>query len=256
MCGTTFANKAASITAPMKASLLATILLVPCTLFAQREQHAGPERHNRFFQNRQYTLGGGVELYIPTGDFDRVWARNFTGIGADFTYPIRRLPFDAGFGFGYAVMGKRSASASVQTSTQGVQPGELTVKSKLYSYMGRVRLRPLSGRISPYAEGLLGMRQFTTTSALDLDDPTLADVDDRRANAWTGCYGWAVGTLVTFGKKSQLYAEGRVEKVWGGRVSYVDSESISIAPDGEVSYGTLSSATDMVTVRLGVGVKF
>ncbi|MCC6839096.1 MAG: hypothetical protein IT230_02955 [Flavobacteriales bacterium] len=240
----------------MRTYIFFLLASLPATLLAQREQHGGPERHNRFFQNRQYTLGGGLELNIPVGDFDRVWARNFIGFGADFTYPMRRLPFDAGFGFSYAVMGKKNASANVQTATQGLQSAELTVKSKLYSYMGRLRLRPFSGRISPYAEGLLGLRQFTTTSNVDLENSALADLSERRANAWTGCYGWALGTLVTFGAKSQLYAQGRVEKLWGGRVSYVDSGSISIASNGEVNYGTLSSATDMLTIRLGIGVKF
>jgi len=217
---------------------------------------AQKERHGNLFQMRPYTLGGGVEMNIPVGDFDRVWARNFIGFGADFTYPMRRLPFDAGFGFGYAAMGKKGAAVTVQSSTHGALPGELTVKSKVMSYMGRLRLRPITGRVSPYAEGLLGLRQFTTLSNVDLEDPNAADISERRANAVTVCYGWALGALVGFGPKSQFYAEGRVERTWGGRVSYVDTESITIASNGEVDYGTLSSATDMVTVRLGVGVKF
>jgi hypothetical protein len=50
--------------------------------------------------------------------------------------------------------------------------------------------------------------------------------------------------------------EGRVERLWGGRVSYVDPTSITISDTGEMSYGTLSSATDVVNVQVGIGLRF
>jgi hypothetical protein len=152
-------------------------------------------------------------------------------------------------------MGTNEATITVQQpGPNGAVEGDLTVRSKVYSFLGMARLRPINGRVSPYIEGLVGARQFTTRSDLTIADGNAPDSWDRNANAWTGAYGWAVGTLVGFGP--QFYVEGRVERLWGGRVEYADPESIEITPAGEVSYEKLESATDVVNVQLGVGVRF
>lgn len=209
----------------------------------------------RPFQGRQSTLGGGLEMNVPIGEFNDVWGRNYWGFGANFTYPGRLLPFDFGFDFGYGRMGTREAVVYLEEEgTTDLLQGDLTVRSKAYSFLGQVRLRPVHGRVSPYIEGLFGARQFTTRSDLVVEDSATPASWDRQSNAWTGAYGWAVGTLVGFGP--QFYVEGRVERLWGGRVSYVDPESITISSTGTIDYTTLSSATDVVNVQLGVGVRF
>lgn len=234
----------------MRASRILPLLLGFLPVFATAQSTA-PTRPS---QGRQSSLSGGLEMNIPVGDFNQVWGRNFWGFSANFTYPGRLLPFDYGFDFAYAVMGSRGARVSVPQGSLGVQEGELTVKSRLFSYMGEVRLQPLHGQVSPYLEGMFGVRQFNTRSGLNMDASSDPVTYEKQANAWTGAYGWAVGTFVGFG--SQFYVEGRVERLWGGRVSYVDPTSITISNSGEVSYGTLSSATDVVNVHLGVGLRF
>jgi hypothetical protein len=229
--------------------LLAFLYLAPALLIAQDDQPQRP------FAGRQSTLGGGVEMNIPVGDFNEVWGRNFWGFSASFTTPARWLPFDYGFDFSYARMGTREGKVFAdQVGAVDPVEGDLTVKCKLYSYLAQVRLRPINGRVSPYIEGLFGARQFTTRSELVMEGSSEPVTEDRKANAWTGAYGWAAGTLVGFGP--QFYVEGRVERLWGGRVSYVDPTSITISDSGEVSYGTLSSATDVVNVQVGIGLRF
>ncbi len=229
--------------------LLFVLALAPAVTQAQDDEPQRP------FSGRQSTLGGGVEMNIPVGDFNEVWGRNFWGFSANFTTPGRFLPFDYGFDFGYARMGTREGKVYAdQVGSADPLEGNLTVKCKLYSFLGLVRLRPVNGRISPYIEGLLGARQFTAQSEMVLEGSSEPVEEDRRSNAWTGAYGWAAGTLVGFGP--QFYVEGRVERLWGGKVSYVDPTSITISDSGEVSYGTLSSATDVVNVQVGIGLRF
>ncbi|HMC97826.1 MAG TPA: hypothetical protein VKG92_09240 [Flavobacteriales bacterium] len=222
-------------------------LLAPVLVSAQSDTPKPP------FSNRQSTLGVGLELDVPIDEFDHAGAESFAGFSANVTAPGRMLPFDYGFDFAYAVMGGKNARVNIPVDTV-VEEGELTVKSKMYSYMGQVRLRPLNGRVSPYIEGMIGLRQFTTRTGLDLDSSTDPVSWDRKANAWTGAYGWAAGVLVGLGPT--FYIEGRVERLWGGRASYVDTDSINISDSGEVSYGTLSSATDVVNIHLGIGLRF
>jgi hypothetical protein len=234
--------------------LLPTLLLVISTATVTMAQENDPAPR-RPFQGRQSTLGGGLEMAVPVGDFNNVWGRNFWGFGANFTYPGRLLPFDFGFDFGYARMGTREAVVYVrEEGSPDLLEGDLTVRSKVYSFLGQVRLRPVHGRVSPYVEGLFGARQFTTRSDLVIEDSASPDSWDRQSDAWTGAYGWAVGTLIGFGP--QFYVEGRVERLYSGRVSYADPESITIATDGGVDYATLSSATDVVNVQVGMGIRF
>lgn len=233
--------------------LTALLLAVTATTAVLAQQNDPAPR--RPFQGRQSTLSGGLELAVPVGDFNNVWGRNFWGFSANFTYPARLLPFDYGFDFGYGRMGTNEATITVQQpAPNAAVEGDLTVRSKVYSFLGMVRLRPINGRVSPYIEGLFGARQFTTRSDLTIADGSAPDSWDRNANAWTGAYGWAAGTLVGFGP--QFYVEGRVERLWGGRVEYADPESIEITPAGDVTYDKLESATDVVNVQLGVGIRF
>ncbi len=226
-----------------------SILLLPLSLLAQQSNNA-----QRPFASRQSTLGGGLVMNVPVGEFKDVWGRNFVGLGANFTFPGRLLPFDYGFKFDMAYMGKKGALVQAEDATQTLRQGELTVKSRAFSYTASLRLRPFNGRVSPYVEGLVGVSQFTTGSSIEFDGANRPEAFDRKANAWTGNYGWAVGTLVGFGP--QFYVEGRVERLWGGRVSYVDAENVVINPDGSVGINTRSSATDRVNIQVGVGMRF
>jgi hypothetical protein len=54
----------------------------------------------------------------------------------------------------------------------------------------------------------------------------------------------------------QIYVEARVERLFSGKVSYVDPRTITIANDGSVTYEKLTSRTDVVNVQLGVGLRF
>ncbi|MEO8591607.1 MAG: hypothetical protein ABI432_19655 [Flavobacteriales bacterium] len=221
--------------------------LIPLIAMGQGEPPRSP------FSNRQSTLGVGLELDVPLDEFDHAGTERFVGLSANFTTPARLLPFDYGFDFAYGVMGTRSARVNVPFDSLD-EEGELTVKCKMYSYMGQVRLRPFNGRVSPYVEGMIGLRQFTARTGLDLDSSVDPVTWDRKANSWTGAYGWAAGVLVGFG--TSFYVEGRVERLWGGRASYVDPNSITISETGAVTYGTLSSATDVVNIHLGIGLRF
>ena len=60
---------------------------------------------------------------------------------------------------------------------------------------------------------MFGLRQFSTRSGRTWIDPPIRTYE-RKANAWTGAYGWAVGTRLI---GPQFYVEGRVEPSIGGQ---------------------------------------
>ncbi len=53
-----------------------------------------------------------------------------------------------------------------------------------------------------------------------------------------------------------FYIEGRVERLNGGKVAYVDPASIEVSDQGNVTFNTLSSGSKVLNVHLGIGLRF
>ncbi len=217
-------------------------MLLPYLAQGQDDEHQG-------------TLGGGIGLSSPTGDFDRAWGRDMFLIGAQLAYPLRRVPIlQAGFSFGYSVMGRNSAEVPINTNYQNISTGELTTRSKVFSYHPLLRLAPLTGRVRPYVEGLVGFRQFSTVSKVTAKGTEGNISKERNEGDLAFSRGWAGGVQVTLG--TTAYAEVRVERFNSGAATYVDPSSVGVSDMGEVSFNTLTSNTDVTNVLFGVGFRF
>lgn len=243
-----FGNPATTTHAMRTTTLLLTLLLASGA-FAQRDR-------DRFWgRDRPATLGGGLEIGIPVGAFADSWGREIVGVSADLGVPMRLLPFDWGFDFAWGSMG--GESRLVEVEQENLDPnttGNLTVRSNVYGYHGTLRFKPVIGKVSPYIEGLAGLRHFTTRTRIKVDGTNEQLSKERNASAFTGSAGWAVGVQVA--PTRGFYVEGRLERLNGGKVTYVDPRSISITSGGDVSYETISSPTRLVNVHLGIGFQF
>ncbi|HRO99653.1 MAG TPA: hypothetical protein PLN54_09495, partial [Flavobacteriales bacterium] len=131
-------------------ALLLPVLLHGAPLLAQ-------ETDNNTLPGRRATLSGGVEIGIPIGAFADSWGREIAGLSANFTVPMRLLPFSWGFDFGWGSMGGESDVVAVDEEYLTATTGELSVRSNLYSYHGLLRFQPYHGAVSPYFEGMLGL---------------------------------------------------------------------------------------------------
>lgn len=205
-------------------------------------------------QRRPVTLGGGLEIAIPYGEFEEALDKQMAGLSANLTVPMRLLPFDLGFDFAWARMGSERDVVAVNEEHIDATTGDLRTRSEVYGYHGQLRLKPFNGKVSPYIEGMAGLRQFTTRTDITvsgLDQPVMTQ---RNTNSFVGSYGWAAGIQVAPSKV--FYIEGRVERLEGGKVTYVDPRSITVSPDGEMTYTTLTSGANVVNVHLGIGFRF
>jgi hypothetical protein len=203
---------------------------------------------------RSPTISGGLEIGIPRGEFNDTWGRELVGFSANMAMPMRLLPFQWGFDFGYAQMGSERSKIPVNDNFIEATEANLRVNANVYSYHGLLRFRPIRGQVSPYFDGMLGLRHFTTNSVVRVDGLSEPISKERRTSNFSGSSGWAAGVMV--GVSGMLYLEGRVERLSGGRTSYIDGRSISIDPQGQVTYETLNSRTSTVNVHLGFGFKF
>lgn len=205
-------------------------------------------------QQRTATITGGLEIGIPTGEFDASWGRQMAGLSANMTLPMRRLPFSYGFDFAWQRMGGGTRKVTVDDPVVTSREGEMKVRSNLYGYHGMLRFQPYRGKVSPYLDGMLGLRHFLTTTEVNvkgLDQPIL---EERNESAFVGSAGFAIGAYYEVTRHFVL--EARFERLSGGRVTYVDPRSIEITQAGEVTYGTLSSGSRMVNLTFGAGFRF
>lgn len=202
----------------------------------------------------QGNLGGTVGISVPTGEFADTWGRNTFTYGGQLAFPLGRLPFQGGFAFDYSFMGKSFATVPVSDSALTAAEGSLAVRAKMISYHPLLRLSPFKGKVRPYVDGMLGMRQFTTVSKVTvegLDEPVSRE---RNANDFAFSAGWAAGVMVGLGGIG--YVEARVERFKSGKASYVDPNSIAVDAAGNIQYNTLNSNTDAVNVLFGIGLRF
>lgn len=221
-----------------------------CVLLASTSM--AQDNKDLVWQGRSSTLSGGLEFGIPLGEYAFTWGETTTGLSANIALPFRVLPLEFGYDFGWGRMG---SDYSVQQATGNIlapRTGQqVEVRSNVYNHHGFLRLNPLRGAIRPYGDVMLGGRHFVTRSTVT----TAGGVtDDERDASFVPSTGWAVGLMVSLSR--QFYVEGRVERLFSGKVDYVDPRTIAIANDGTVTYEKLNSRTDALNIQVGVGLRF
>jgi hypothetical protein len=242
----------------MRYSILLLFLLPCLQLAAQNDGNRRPERdrnaNDRWNNPRTPTLGVGLEIGIPRGAFNDSWGREIAGFSANFTAPMRLLPFDWGFDYSFGALGGESQVVAINEEALTATTGDLRIRSSVMGYHGQLRLKPFNGKVAPYAELLAGARHFVTRTTIEVEGLDQPVREDRNESALSWSSGWAVGLQVA--PSRAFYVEGRVERLNGSKVDYVDPRSISIQPDGQVNYTTLRSGTHVLNIHLGVGLRF
>lgn len=232
-----------------------TILAICTVGFIQAQ---GPGNQNdRNNQNRwgsrPMTLSGGLFIGEPIGQFDQSYGRELIGVGGNFSVPMRRLPFETGLEFTWQSMGGDDDIVALDTAL-GASEGTMQVKANMYAIHGLVRLNPLRGGVNPYVDLMGGFRTFSTRTKVKVDDITGNVINERNERDYALSGGWAVGLMYTVA--NNVYLEGRFEKLSGGKVTYVDPETIKIAPSGLVTYDSSTTTSDMFNIVIGFGFKF
>lgn len=203
----------------------------------------------------QGSLAGGIGLSIPTGEFANTYGTNMFAVNAHLAVPMHHLPLlQVGFDFGYAILGSQSADVHITSDYQGITEGQLTTRSKVFSYHPLIRLSPARGKLRPYGDLMAGFRQFSTVSKVTADGFSGSVSRERNSNDVVFSTGWAVG--LQYAIAPLILVEARVQHFSSGRATYVDPNSITISDQGSVAFGTLTSGTDVTNVIVGIGLRF
>ncbi|HPF89419.1 MAG TPA: hypothetical protein PLL57_02045 [Flavobacteriales bacterium] len=227
-----------------------TLTTTACALLFSAS--AQVNNNDNFWQQRSSTVSGGLELGVPLGEFEHTWGSTVYGISANIAMPMRNLPLEFGYDFSWGRMGSEYSTPRASGGLlSAVQQQSVDVKCNIYGHHALARLNPLRGNIRPYGEVMLGARNFVTRSTVTTEEGVTGD---ERDGSWVASSGWAVGLMYGIGR--QVFLEGRVERLFNGKVDYVDPRTIEIASDGGVSYEKLNSRTESLQIQVGIGLRF
>ena len=208
---------------------------------------AGPTAFRRF-RFAVAPLGG-----VPIGDFgDRVGTS--PGLGLDFTSRIGRTPIAIGAELGYLQYGKETRRLSLTPAVPEVLSDVNTTNHFLQTH-ALVRVQPQTGRVRPYAEGLLGFRYvFTRTTFANPDEGSSGStlLGDLAPSAGAGG-GVVVGLVST--PHATLNLDVGVRYFTGGDVEYLTKGAVN-RQEGGVTLEPTRSAVDLVSVHVGMAVDF
>jgi hypothetical protein len=211
-------------------------------------------------QDRSSNLNLGLQIVQPTGDFSKQFDGIPVGVAGSFSLPVRRSPIEWGVGFAWNSMGSDDrdiiALIKQENATDQLAKGRLAVRNTSTRYIVHARFRPLNGRIQPYADVFTGPEVFKTKSNITIDDNSYTtELSENRDHLdMTFFWGWAAGLRVRV--VSSLFVEARFESINGGRVTYVDSESVEVKRDNSIDFELKESLTNRVVYQLGVAFGF
>lgn len=235
---------------------IAMIFSLLLTVDAMGQRRTRAERGNR-----GPSLSIGFQAVQPQGEFQDIYDGNPVGIGGAFLINGGRSPFEFGVGYGWQSMGKQEEGIRILEG-QNVEgedvytSGQLTVNSNIHTYQVIARFKPLSGKVQPYLDGLLGFKAFTTKSTILSDNGSYSEVvdEDKEARDVSSFYGWAAGLKVEVARSFML--EGRFESIEGGQTTFINPESIEIDKEGGLEYERANSPTDVYIIQLGFSIEF
>ncbi len=208
---------------------------------------AGPSAFRRFrFAARP--LGG-----VPIGDFgDRVGTS--PGVGLDFTSHIGGTPIAVGWELGYLQYGKETRRLSLTPAVPEVLSDVNTTNHFVQTH-ALVRLQPQTGRVRPYAEGLLGFRYvFTRTSFRNPDEGSSGSTLLGDLTPSAGAGGGVAVALVS-GPDATLNLDLGIRYFTGADVEYLTKGAVN-RHEGGVTLEPTRSAVDLLSLHVGLAVDF
>ena len=218
---------------------------------------------------------------LPQGEFKEEGVP--TGIGFDINgmyYPVKELGF--GLNLGGSIYGYSERKIPFNYYTDLVTITEKTSNNIAHGHIF-FRIMPFQGNITPYFEGLVGLKNLSTTTELvneSCDDNDATEYDDCQIAESTNAsdtalsYGVGAGLEIKLGALGyddsdmednligdlSFFVNGRY--LWGREAKYLKDEENSIVftnpQDGPVEtiFNWSESKTDLLQISVGVSIKF
>jgi hypothetical protein len=201
----------------------------------------------------------GVQVAIPGREFREVINNAsgnlgyglFTGLALSPLGKNKPSPILLGIDFGYFTYGNEKQQGFGNMPT-------LKTTHSVFTWNAMARLKPIrhQGRITPFADGLLGLKLFNSKTKIDKDltniifndnqNEVINNVKDTGLN-----YGLGVGFYTNPKNNSNPGFQLRVLYLWGDEVKYVVRNSVMVDSNGLVTFETTRANTSMVIIQVG-----
>jgi hypothetical protein len=215
-----------------------------------------------------HEIGIGLLAGLPQGEFGDNVEDTGWGVGGYYGYNFQPLGLMLGLDLGYLTYGSETREEPFSTTIPDVTV-EVTNSNRIFQTHLLLRYGLPAGRVRPFVEGLFGLKYlFTETTIRDRDGG-----DDEEIASDTNFDDTALSYGLGGGLDIELYRAGpgpvgkpaplaevhlilRGRYLFGGEADYLKEGSIRRGPNATVEYDVSSSKTDLLTLLLGVGLRF
>jgi opacity protein-like surface antigen len=205
---------------------------------------------------QQIQVGIDFATVAPRGSFSENVTNNGYGVGGQFLVGLGRSPFHLGVDAAFTNYGSDEHEEPLSTTIPEVDIKVRTDNNIILTHL-LLRAQPRSGRVRPYADGLVGLKYlFTRTSINNEFDEEIASTTNLSDT--TLSYGFGGGLqvrLANIGSGGDVSFDTKVRYLRGSHAEYLKKGSIR-RENGSVSFDVLSSRTDVLTVQVGVTFRF
>ena len=206
-------------------------------------------------------IGVDFQVGLPQGAFKEAYDETGFGGCMDLYFKIREgLPLYAGLNL--SLMGFEQLNRDFTVLLPGgfYRDYRLRASSNLFSGYGGFRIMPqTSGWFKPYAEGLIGFKNFYISKRLEERQDAFNDdweeVDRDTDGDWTIGYGGSAGILFFFGD-SGIALDLKCSYLAGGKVSFFklkeDIDEGEFESDPFSAFDPVKATTNMLIPQVGL----
>ncbi|MBR9917956.1 hypothetical protein GYB29_09810 [bacterium] len=211
-----------------------------------------------FAQDNDGSLGIGFFKACPMNEFEEIGYDE--GFGMNLSFMSKRFSlspavhFNWGLRMDFASMDNRDFEA-VPINTPVPDMGDMAVHNSMYGFFGTGRLSFGTGRFTPYAEALIGHRNFNTKQVITAQNPGLnpeyeaATTYNKVVYTKRFHYGGSLG--VTYKIGSGFYLESAITYTEGHTGAVMPLKDIE-QNEAMMNYNYSISPTDMLLINVGV----
>lgn len=211
-------------------------------------------------------FAGGVHfsLGIPRGELDDQIGQNAYGLGGQIFYAPQESPLAVGLDIAWMNYGSETRQEPFSSTIPDVTVEVETSNNILQGFLV-LRGQMPTGPIRLYADGVVGLNYlFTKTTIQDMGGSSEDIASSTNLDDAAFAYGVGGGIMVPVysrlgGSESekplQVLLDGGVRYVRGGEAEYLKKGSIR-RENGQVTFDSIESQTDMLKVHFGAVIRF
>jgi len=200
--------------------------------------------------------GFGILIGAPVGDFaENVEAAG--GFSAHLDVALRQSIFSVGGEIAYLTYGSTSRDAPLSPTIPEIV---VTVNTNhtMFLMHGRLRAQRRSGRLRPYADGLLGFTYIATKSSIEdfgsCVETICSSLGATNLDDFTWSLGGGAGVQIGFGPPPDRFRlDLSLRYLAGGEANYLKEGAIRVEGD-QAFFDVSRSRTSMVTLYIGLAI--